>query len=92
MTSCLICKHAALRDTTDADRDKVLRRMAAHGFVNCTASEFRATFKAFSLTCAKFAAAPAEVSESRRDWASKRRAGKAGQGEPAAIAGELPKE
>lgn len=40
--TCLTCTHAAFRDSADQERDRILRRMAAAGFVNCIRSAFRA--------------------------------------------------
>lgn len=67
---CLECAHGALRDATDAERDKILRRMAKHRLVNCTKSPFRATFHAAGHKCKRFAQADEKTAEARRRWAA----------------------
>lgn len=68
--ACITCSHGALRDRTDADRDKSLRRMAAQRFINCTLSPLKATFRSFSSTCKKFAPADEATAVARVSWAN----------------------
>lgn len=75
MTTCIACFHGAMRDGADADRDKALRRMALQGFINCTISPLRATFRAFGGSCAKWAATTPEALRARQEWAAKHTSG-----------------
>ena len=68
--TCLTCTHGALRDATDADRDKILRRMAKQRLVNCHKSPFRASFHGADHHCNQFAQADEKTAEARRRWAA----------------------
>lgn len=72
--SCLGCSNGALRDGTDADRDKMLRRMAARGLVNCLLSNFRATFHSTDHRCARWAPADEKTTAARIAWHDKNKA------------------
>lgn len=41
---CLGCRHGALRDPRNPQRDTTLRQMAKRGLVNCLKSQCRASF------------------------------------------------
>jgi hypothetical protein len=70
--SCLTCASAALRDPSDVERDRTLRRMAALGAVNCTRSPFRASFHAPEHTCPRWTQAAPAVVQARQEWAQRR--------------------
>jgi hypothetical protein len=71
---CLTCAKAAMRDTADQERDKLLRRMAALGAINCTLSPFRATFFALDATCTRYVEADPDTVAKRQAWAAKNQA------------------
>jgi len=69
--TCLTCAHAALRDATDGERDKILRRMAAQGAINCLLSDYRAGFHATDHRCDRWEPAADSVTTARLAWADK---------------------
>lgn len=68
--SCLTCSHGALRDKGNEERDKLLRRMAKLGFINCTDSDFSATFHAHAHTCRAHSPTDEQTTAARRAWAA----------------------
>lgn len=64
--TCLVCQRATVRDRVDAQRNETLGAFARMGFVNCTDSEHRATFRPFKSICRNFAATDEETAEKRR--------------------------
>lgn len=73
-----------MRDPVDVERDRFLVRLAKRGFVNCTASQFRASFHSTDHRCDKFRPASDEVTAARRKWAieAKRHAASAAVASP----------
>lgn len=69
--TCLNCNHGALKDATNADRNKALRGMAKSGFINCLKSDQRADFFPFKHECPSYEAASAETQKARETWAAK---------------------
>jgi hypothetical protein len=72
--TCLTCASAALRDSADKERDRILRRMAAAGFINCVRSAHRASFHPSSHRCADWRQAAPEVVRGRQEWAQRKTA------------------
>ncbi len=67
--SCLTCAHAALRDQSDEPRDRVLRRMAAMGLLNCSLSNLRAGFFPLMHVCPRYQPAAPDIAAARQAWA-----------------------
>lgn len=74
MTSscCLTCKHGAIGDQADAERNRTLRAFAKMGMVNCLLSPARASFRSMRHCCGAFVAGPEEVTAARVEWARSR--------------------
>jgi hypothetical protein len=68
--NCLDCKHAALRDQRNQDRDKTLKRMARLGMLNCTKSYYQASFKRWDQEhdCPQHSKTDQEAADKRRAY------------------------
>lgn len=70
---CVDCAKGAMRVPSNAQRDLQLRRMAAQGFINCTASDMKSLFQAplAKRECGRFTPADSKTAATRESYFKK---------------------